>query len=165
MSRQWRRQVWRLLAQGRGFAVVFFNIDRLRDLSAWSGHSKGDLAIQEVAFEVRRALPKEGRVYRIMGGEFGVLLPGMNEQQASAWAEIVRKAVEADVKVVDSELGPRPLTVRAAVTEHVPTRRLWSKKHQTPLIMATSDALVEARSLGGNCVVTRPVGAVLESEP
>jgi diguanylate cyclase (GGDEF)-like protein len=153
-----------LLAQGRGFAVVFFNIDRLRDVCVWSGHSKGDLAIQEVAFEVRRALPKEGRVYRIIGGEFGVLLPGMNEQQASAWAETVRKAVEAEVKVVDSKLGPRSLTVRAAVTEHLPTRPLWSKKDQTPLIMAINGALVEARLRGGNCVVTRPVGALLESE-
>jgi diguanylate cyclase (GGDEF)-like protein len=154
-----------LLAQRRGFAVVFFNIDRLRDVSVWSGHSKGDLVIQDVAFEVRRALPKEGRMYRIMGGEFGVLLPGMNEQQASAWAEIVRKAVEGEVKVVDSDLGPRPLTVRAGVTEQIPTRRLWSRKDQTRLIMTTNDALVEGRLRGGNCVVTRPIGAVLESDP
>jgi PleD family two-component response regulator len=127
------------------------------------GHSKGDLAIQAVAFEVRRALPKDGRVYKLMSAEFRVLLPDMNGQQASSWAETVRKAVAADVKVVDSKQGSRPLTVRAAVTEHIPTRRLWSMKDQTPLIMATQDALVEARSRGGNCVVTRPAGAVLES--
>jgi diguanylate cyclase (GGDEF)-like protein len=153
-----------LLAQRRGFALAFFNIDRLRDFSATWGHSKGDVAIQEVGFEVRRALPKDGRVYRFMSGEFGVLLPGMNEQQASAWAETVRKAVEADVKVVvDNEQRPQILTVRAAVTEHIPTKRLWFTKDQT-LIMAISSGLAEARSLGGNCVVTRPASAVLESE-
>jgi GGDEF domain-containing protein len=142
------------------FRVVSFNIDRLRDACAWAGHSKGDLAIQAVAFEVRRALPKDGRVYKLMSAEFRVLLPDMNGQQASSWAETVRKAVAADVKVVDSKQGSRPLTVRAAVTEHIPTRRLWSMKDQTPLIMATQDALVEARSRGGNCVVTRPAGAI-----
>jgi diguanylate cyclase (GGDEF)-like protein len=156
-----RRWLW----QKRGFALVIFDLDRFKLLNAEVGHGKGDGALKQVALEVRRALPKKGRLYRIGGGNFAVLLPGMDEQQGHAWAEAVRKAVEAEIKVVDSKLGPRSLTVRAGVTEHIPTRRLWSEKDQTPLIMATNGALVEARLRGGNCVVTAPAGAVLESLP
>jgi diguanylate cyclase (GGDEF)-like protein len=163
MYRHWRRHVSRLLWQRRGFALVIFNFDRLLSLNAYAGHSKGDRAMKQVASEVRRALPKEARVYRILG-DLAVLLPGMNEQQAYAWAERVRKTVEAEVEVVGKTGRPRSLTVRAGVTEHLPTRRLWSKRDQTPLIMAAEAALVEARARGGNCVVTRPVVAVLESE-
>jgi diguanylate cyclase (GGDEF)-like protein len=145
--------------------LVIFDLDRFMPLNAEVGHGKGDGALKQVALEVRRALPKKGRLYRIGGDEFAVLLPGMDEQQGHAWAEAVRKVIEAEVEVVHSELGPRSVTVRAGVAEHVPTRRLWSKKDQRPLIMATEGALVEARLLGGNCVVTHPAGAVLESLP
>jgi diguanylate cyclase (GGDEF)-like protein len=150
-----RRWLW----QRRGFALVIFDLDRFMPLNAEVGHGKGDGALKQVALEVRRALPKKGRVYRYSGDEFAVLLPGMNEQQAGAWAETVRKAVATEVKVVDSRLGPRSLTVRAAVTEHIPTRRLWSEKDLTPLFMATNGAIVEARLRGGNCVVTRATTA------
>jgi diguanylate cyclase (GGDEF)-like protein len=162
MYRQWRRHMSRLLWQRRGFALVIFNFDRLLSLNAYAGHSKGDRAMKEVAYEVLRALPKEGRVYWL-AGDLAVLLPGMNEQQAYAWAEVVRKTIEAEVDVV-GETGPRSLTVRAGVTEHLPARRLWSKRDQRPLVMAAEAALVEARARGGNCVVKRPVVALLESE-
>jgi diguanylate cyclase (GGDEF)-like protein len=164
MYRHWIRQMRRLLWRRRGFALVIFDCDRMLSLNAYAGHGKGDQALKQVAFEVRRALPKEGRAYRYSGDEFAVLLPDMNEQQGYAWAETVRKAVEAEVKVVDRHLDSRSLTVRAAVTEHIPSRRLWSKKDQTPLIMATNGAIVEARLRGGNCVVTRSVATVLESK-
>lgn len=155
MYRHWIRQMRRLLRRRRGFALVIFDCDRMLSLNAYAGHSKGDQALKQVAFEVCRALPREGRAYRYSGDEFAVLLPDMSEQQAYEWAETVRKAVEAEVKVVDSKLGSRSLTVRAAVTEHSPTRRLWSKKDLTPLFMATNDAIAEARLRGGNCVVSR----------
>ena len=150
----------RWLLQRRGFALVIFDLDRFMPLNAEVGHGKGDGALKQVGLEVRGALPRKGRLYRIGGDEFAVLLPGMTEQQAYNWAETVRKAVEAEVKIVDRHLDSRSLTVRAAVTEHIPTRRSWSKKDLTPLIMATNGAIVEARLRGGNCVVTRATTAV-----
>jgi diguanylate cyclase (GGDEF)-like protein len=164
MFRQWRRHVSRLLWQRRGFALVIFDFDHMKSLNYFSGHGKGDRALQQIAFEVRRAVPEKARIYKVGGDELAVLLPGMNEQQAYNWAETVRKAVEAEVRVVNSKQESRSVTVRAGVTEHLPTKRLWSKKDQTPLIMATNAALAEAAARGGNCVVTRPVVAVLESE-
>ena len=154
-----RRWFW----QRRGFVLVIFDLDRFLPLNADVGHGKGDGVLKQVALEVRGALPKKGRLYRVGGDEFAVLLPGMDEQQGRAWAEAVRKAVEAEVKVLDSKVGPRSLTVRAGVAEHIPTRRLWSENDHTPLLMATNDGLLEGRLRGGNCVVTRPTGAVSES--
>jgi hypothetical protein len=76
----------------------------------------------------------------------------MDEGEGYAWAEAVRMAVAAEVEVLDSEQSPRSVTVKAGVTEHVPTRRLWSRNDQVPLVKAVDAALVLAADLGGNCV-------------
>jgi diguanylate cyclase (GGDEF)-like protein len=153
-----RRWLW----QRRGFALVIFDLDRFMPLNAEVGHGKGDGALKQVGLEVRGALPRKARLYRISGDEFAVLLPGMTEQQAYNWAETVRKTLEAEVRVVNRKGESRSVTVRAGVTEHLQTKRLWSKTDQNPVVMAAEAALVEAAGRGGNCVVTRPVKAVLD---
>jgi diguanylate cyclase (GGDEF)-like protein len=155
MTRLWRRRIRLLLAQRRRFALVIFDVDRLKTINLHSSISAGDRALKEIAFELRRALPKQGRLYRVGGDEFAALLPGLNENEAYAWAETARKAVESNVVVVVNEHGAQAATIRAGVTAHTPTKRLWSQKHETLVIIAADDALTEARKQGGNRAVAR----------
>lgn len=80
---------------GDGVAVVMFDIDHFKRFNDEYGHQAGNDALQQVA----RILKAEGRrsdiVARFGGEELVALLYGASRDEAGAFAERVRRAVES----------------------------------------------------------------------
>lgn len=57
------------------FSVLLCDIDELKLINDHLGHAKGDQVIRMIAEVLNAACPEQGRVYRIGGDEFLLLLP------------------------------------------------------------------------------------------
>jgi len=79
-------------------SLITIDIDRFKSVNDTYGHAMGDEAIKAVADvlegEVRRKIDLPAR---IGGEEFAVLLPEVREDRAVAFAERIRKRVEATI--------------------------------------------------------------------
>ncbi|WP_052330104.1 EAL domain-containing protein [Thermicanus aegyptius] len=70
-------------------ALLFLDLDRFKTINDTLGHDVGDLLLQKVATTLQDALSGEGKVYRMGGDEFILLLPEIGEMQT------IREKVEA----------------------------------------------------------------------
>jgi diguanylate cyclase (GGDEF)-like protein len=68
-------------------ALVLVDIDGLKQINDELGHAAGDRAIVWTAQELRGAMRRSDRVFRLGGDEFGVLLRGSNRSSAFRAAE------------------------------------------------------------------------------
>ncbi len=76
------------LATQRGLvgecALFLLDLDRFKEVNDTLGHPAGDALLQQVAQRLQRLVGMQGRVGRIGGDEFQVVLPGMVEMMALA---------------------------------------------------------------------------------
>jgi diguanylate cyclase (GGDEF)-like protein len=90
-----RRRFDELSGQGGPMGIVVLDIDHFKQVNDSFGHQRGDAVLQEVAYELRRALREGELVYRLGGEEFLVLLPGPEAAEAPSIAERLRVAIAA----------------------------------------------------------------------
>ncbi len=69
------------------FSVILFDLNGLKEINDRHGHEKGDQVIVEAASVLRQAFD-EGKLYRIGGDEFVVILEGANAR-TGAWLDEV----------------------------------------------------------------------------
>jgi diguanylate cyclase (GGDEF)-like protein len=122
--------------------LLLCDIDNFKQVNDDHGHDRGDAALRDVAYELRKRLHSFELVYRLGGEEFLVVLPGISSDQGSAVAERLRAAVEratpAGVPVTIS------IGVSAACGEHVDYETLFK---------AADEVLYEAKRTGRNRVI------------
>ena len=83
-----------LLSAGRRpLAGLMVDLDHFKSLNDRFGHQIGDEALVEVALRCRTVLDDEQHLARLGGEEFGVLLPGYDQQAALALAARLHHAV------------------------------------------------------------------------
>jgi diguanylate cyclase (GGDEF)-like protein len=70
------------------------DIDPFKSVNDRYGHLVGDQGIHRVALLLRNAVPEGELVCRYGGEEFCVLVSGVKTEQASAFADGMRKLVE-----------------------------------------------------------------------
>ena len=75
-------------------AVVLGDIDKFKDFNDKHGHQTGDFVLTAVADLWRTSAPQGAAPARYGGEEFICLLPGTGCEEASAWAERLRDALE-----------------------------------------------------------------------
>ncbi|RVA72117.1 diguanylate cyclase [Mesorhizobium sp. M7A.F.Ca.CA.001.11.2.1] len=79
-----------------GAAMLMCDIDNFKKLNDHLGHAEGDRCLEKVATILKENVRRDrDHVARYGGEEFLVLLPGVNEEEAAAVAERMRKSVEA----------------------------------------------------------------------
>lgn len=79
-----------------GAAMLMCDIDCFKKLNDHLGHAEGDHCLVEVATIIRDNVRRDrDHVARYGGEEFLVLLPGVNEEEAAAVADRIRRSVEA----------------------------------------------------------------------
>ena len=78
---------------GSGLAVIMADIDQFKQLNDDFGHLVGDEVLRQVSSLFHQQLRKIDILCRYGGEEFGILLTQINEEQALAVAEKLRKMI------------------------------------------------------------------------
>ena len=80
---------------GAVVALALLDIDHFKQINDRFGHPQGDAVLAAIGAALSDALPPEASVGRLGGEEFGVLLPGFDQDAVLAMAEALRAAVAA----------------------------------------------------------------------
>ena len=136
---------------GEPIGVVVGDIDNFKQVNDRFGHERGDAALREVAYLLRKQLRAFDLAYRLGGEEFLVLVPGATLDESTSVAEQLRAAIAGANLIEDM-----PLTMSFGVS---------ASSEGTPFeyrgVFAEADeALYAAKAAGRNCV--RSPGQVAE---
>lgn len=77
----------------RSGSLLVVDADHFKRINDTLGHQQGDAALQMIAETIRGSVRSTDLVGRIGGEEFGIFLPGANQQQAAAVAEKIRASI------------------------------------------------------------------------
>ncbi len=141
---------WRRAARAQTpLAVVLIDIDSFKAYNDSLGHPEGDKCLAAVADVIRQAAGRAGDFAARYGGEeFMVLIPGMDQAGAKAYAEKLRQACEARaIPHPASPVGP-VVTISIGVAACVPTPELTA----AALVAEADAALYRAKRQGRNRV-------------
>ena len=92
-------------ANDRGLAVLLIDLNRFREINNTLGHDAGDALLKETATRLRTAVGSDVLLARLGGDEFAVVIEYKAEDDATAFAERIREAVEPPVIVGDVPLA------------------------------------------------------------
>jgi diguanylate cyclase (GGDEF)-like protein len=134
---------------GSSLALCLVDFDDLKSVNDQFGHPVGDLVLGQVASRLRQG----GESFRLGGDEFAVLLPGLEERQATAVARsIVERVAALHVE------GVGPVTVSAGVATY-PTQG----SGRDELIRLADSALYWAKKDGKNRVRAYAAESILRA--
>ncbi|MCJ2068618.1 sensor domain-containing diguanylate cyclase [Methylobacterium sp. J-030] len=78
---------------GVPLSLLIIDADHFKQFNDRFGHRRGDDVLRAIADCLHRTLPAGGLGFRIGGEEFVALLPGLDDPEAAAVAESIRRAV------------------------------------------------------------------------
>jgi diguanylate cyclase (GGDEF)-like protein len=135
---------------GEPIGVVVGDIDNFKLVNDRHGHARGDAALKEVAYLLRKQLRAFDLAYRLGGEEFLVLLPGSKLEEATLVAEQLRAAVSGGDLVEGLNV-----TMSFGVSASTP-----GTPFDYEAVFAEADAsLYAAKAAGRNCVHSaKPAG-------
>jgi len=81
-------------ASGRPLTLAVADLDRFKLVNDALGHAVGDEVLRQSAAVMRHICRATDLVARIGGEEFAIIFPGMDQRQAAALCENLRRAVE-----------------------------------------------------------------------
>jgi len=152
--RCFERELERFCAGGRELArplsLLVIDLDHLREINNRFGHLAGDAVIGDVARTIQGQLRPPDHAARFGGEEFVVAIPDIAPANAHAVAARLREAVAASLFHADDP----PFTTRATVSigvAHAPEDATTPRE----LLHAADLALLQAKTLGRNCVIER----------
>ncbi|MCU1695018.1 MAG: diguanylate cyclase protein, partial [Mycobacterium sp.] len=138
-------------------AALFIDLDRLKAINDYLGHTAGDRFIQALADRLEAATGERDMIARLGGDEFVVIpaLP-MSAEKAEALAHQLQSILREQV-AIDGELLAR--TVSIGVALGVP-----GSDTTTDLIRRADQAVLTAKAAGGNHVSVFSADMSLTSE-
>lgn len=125
-------------------SILVIDMDRFKLINDNYGHRAGDMVLQEVSSIIRKAISFTPRAFRFGGEEF-IILMRMNETQAVALGEFIRKEVE------QYQFQYEEVDFNVTVSLGINTVICSSNLNET--IEKADRALYEAKSKGRNQVV------------
>ena len=141
-------EVQRARRMGYAVGLLVMDLDHFKLVNDRHGHPVGDLALQEVAEQLRRRLRRTDVIGRIGGEEFAAILPGDGISEVAVVAEKLRYAVE-QLPPLTGGMGSET----TAVTLSVGGASLGPDAVDAQLLISCADqALYEAKRNGRNQV-------------
>jgi diguanylate cyclase (GGDEF)-like protein len=138
-------------------SALFFDLDRLKAINDYLGHTAGDWFIRVLADRLRESADGPNLIARLGGDEFVVVpAPPMDANTAEALAYRLQSTLRERV-AIDGEMLTR--TVSIGVALGVPGRDTT-----TDLLRRADQAVLTAKSSGGNKVAVFSDDMSLESE-
>jgi diguanylate cyclase (GGDEF)-like protein len=127
----------RLLVLPGQIGVIFIDLDNFKTVNDTLGHNAGDKCIEQAAQVIGSVVLHKGRLYRYASGdEFMVVLPNVDESEAAATAERIRKAVELQ------NIGG-PVKVTASIGAVVAAEQVYASAEQ--ILKAADDAMYQSK--------------------
>jgi diguanylate cyclase (GGDEF)-like protein len=133
--------------------MVLCDVDGFKAVNDEHGHDRGDAALRDVAYELRKRLRSFELVYRLGGEEFLIVLPGIELLSGSDTAERLRLAVEQ----------ARPTGISITISLGVSAAR-GAQVEYASLFKAADEALYEAKRSGRNRVIAAPAPARMQTQ-
>jgi diguanylate cyclase (GGDEF)-like protein len=93
--------------QGKPMGLVLLDIDSFKEVNDSLGHAAGDALLQHVSTQLGRIMRGRGRVFRMGGDEFAVLLLRADETYLLDLANTVREELLDPVTVQGIDIGLR----------------------------------------------------------
>ncbi len=146
LQRRFREVAEQARISNRPVSVALIDIDGFKRLNDDYGHARGDAALKEVAYVLRKELRSFELLYRIGGDELLLILPGAELSSACHVAEQARAAIAA----CDAPDGQR-LTASLGVTT-----ALGDGVEFQPMYEMADTALYAAKRGGRNRVAFMP---------
>jgi len=139
-----REEINRSSRFGHAFSLLFLDIDGFKRFNDEFGHPAGDTALHALG-ALMRSMSREGDVpCRIGGEEFAFILPETGKGDAVAFAERIRRGVEASISAPG---GKGPLTVSIGLAAFPD-----DGKTQDELLRDADEALYQSKRTGRNRV-------------
>lgn len=143
----------------RSSTLVLIDIDDFHGINDRFGHAAGDAVLVAIANAVMAGMRRSDVFGRTGGGQFGLLLPETDGDEAARAAERIRQAVERTI--VETPAGDVRTTVSLGLAPRPP-----SGEDMTSWLAEADIALYEAKQFGRNRVVVgrrRPVAASVDA--
>ena len=130
-------------------AVVIADIDAFKAYNDTLGHPEGDKCLVAVAAVIRNAASRAGDFAARYGGEeFMVLIPGLDRDAATAYAEMLRQACESQAIPHPASPAGLVVTISLGVAVCIPS----DNASVAELIADADAALYRAKKEGRNRV-------------
>ncbi len=139
-------EIARCAEDGVPISLIMIDVDNFKDFNDQLGHIAGDRALLAVASILKSAFRPCDLLVRYGGDEFAVLLPGVNEDQALAIADRVRKSVSGDTDDGTDSLIQIPIRISMGIAE------LEADGDLDTLIRSADRALYRAKHAGRDTV-------------
>lgn len=135
--------------EGRGgFSLLLIDIDFFKQVNDELGHLVGDEVLKRVAQTLMKNTRQTDFVCRYGGEEFAVILHNMNINSAQARAEVLRKAVESEIKIAEASGAERITTISVGVSAY------YHGARPEEIIELADRGLYQAKESGRNRVCT-----------
>lgn len=128
-------------------SAIMLDLDNFKQYNDNYGHVEGDVILQRIAANMKKAIYRaEDVVGRLGGEEFVVILPNTDRQGAESVASRIMELIESEALVHAYNDSHGVVTVSLGVTTIIPTES-YSQKD---LIEAADKGLYQAKSNGKN---------------
>ena len=152
---------------GTNVAMVALDVDRLKKLNDVHGHLTGADAVRHVGQTIATLVPAQGVACRYGGDEFVIFLPRCDERAASAFAELLCRAVrESAPTLAGKQFESGAVTVSVGVATGSASRGVPPTERAEALFRDADLAMYDAKAAGrGVVVVRRAEAAPLSQTP
>ena len=127
-------------------SLIMVDVDGFKAFNDQFGHIAGDRVLSAVANILQQQFRPRDLLVRYGGDEFAVLLPGVNEIEATAIADRVRKTISGSTDEQEDSLIQIPVRVSMGVAQ------LGTSGSFESLLRVADEALYRAKAAGRNRV-------------
>lgn len=131
----------------KGGCVAIFDLDFFKHINDLHGHAIGDRVLQTFATTALRIVRSHDYVGRLGGEEFGIILEGVDIEQATRICDRLRSAVA-------QEITRTPTGVAVTVTASAGIAAIHASQSRQQIMMAADQALYAAKAAGRDRLAT-----------
>lgn len=131
---------------GEAVSIILADIDHFKTYNDSFGHPAGDEFLKHLSEIMEHNVRREDTIARMGGEEFLIILPHINQNQASRFGERLRKVVEHD------SAASNAATISLGATTYVFTsKRTALKRIMKQMISEADQAMYQSKHAGRNC--------------